>query len=166
MCCQAPLTENFIYNLISLFYLFFSESYCIIFKRHGELAEWSKAHDWKSCLRGTVTRVQIPNSPPKNTAENDTFSAVFFYPSRRLGISSPHEVWWISSALWAVYHHASACIFLRLDDILARKRDILVFGRMICNSLRNWWYARLTPWFWLDLMLWKLHNFFVFSRKI
>ena len=65
MCCQAPLTENFIYNLISLFYLFFSESYCIIFKRHGELAEWSKAHDWKSCLRGTVTRVQIPNSPPR-----------------------------------------------------------------------------------------------------
>ena len=28
-------------------------------------------------------------SPPKNTAEKDTFSAVFFYPSRRLGISSP-----------------------------------------------------------------------------
>ena len=35
-------------------------------KCRGELAEWSKAHDWKSCLRGTVTRVQIPNSPPKS----------------------------------------------------------------------------------------------------
>ena len=54
------------------------------------------------------------------------FSAVFFYPSRRLGISSPHEVWWISSALWAVYHHASACIFLRLDDM---QNSVL----MICN---------------------------------
>ena len=59
---------------------------------------------------------QAPSSAPKNTAEKDTFSAVFFYPSRRLGISSPHEAWWISSALWAVYHHASACIFLRLDE--------------------------------------------------
>ena len=47
----------------------------------------------------SVPWVQIPFSPPKNTAEKDTFSAVFFYPSRRLGISSPHEVWWISSAL-------------------------------------------------------------------
>ena len=41
----------------------------------------------------------------------------FFYPSRRLGISSPHKVQRISSALWAVYHHASACISLRLDDM-------------------------------------------------
>ena len=40
---------------------------------------------------------------PKNTAEKDTFSAVFFYPSRRLGISSPHEVWWISSAPLELY---------------------------------------------------------------
>ena len=48
--------------------------------------------------RGFWTRVQFPSVPPKNTAEKDTFSAVFFYPSRRLGISSPHEVWWISSA--------------------------------------------------------------------
>ena len=76
---------------------------------------------------GFWTRVRFSSAPPKNTAEKDTFSAVFFYPSRRLGISSPHEVWWISSALWAVYHHASACIFLRLDDIQN-------FVLMICNS--------------------------------
>ena len=25
---------------------------------------WSKAHDWKSCIRGTVSRVRIPFSPP------------------------------------------------------------------------------------------------------
>ena len=25
---------------------------------------WSKAHDWKSCVRGTVPRVRIPLSPP------------------------------------------------------------------------------------------------------
>ena len=77
----------------------------------------------------SLVRIQLP--PPKNTAEKDTFSAVFFYPSRRLGISS--ALWgWISSRLWRVYHHRR-CIPLRLDDILARKRDILVFGRMICN---------------------------------
>ena len=56
-----------------------------------------------------------------------------FYPLRSNGISSPHEVWWISSALRAVYHHALACIKLRNDEILARKRDILVFGRMISS---------------------------------
>ena len=43
--------------------------------------------------------VQVPSSAPKNTAEWYT-SAVFFYPSRRLGISSPQ----------GVYHHALACI--------------------------------------------------------
>ncbi len=72
-----------------------------------------------------VTWVRFPYGSPKNTAEKDTFSAVFFYPSRRLGISSPHEVWWISSALWAVYHQRR-CIPLRLDDIQN-------FVLMICN---------------------------------
>lgn len=27
---------------------------------------WSKAHDWKSCIRATVSRVRIPFSPPEN----------------------------------------------------------------------------------------------------
>ena len=52
----------------------------------------------------------------------------FFYPSRRLGISSPREVRCISSARRAVSHHASACILLRLDDI--QRLPPL----MICNS--------------------------------
>lgn len=30
----------------------------------GEMAEWSKAHAWKVCRRGTVSRVRIPFSPP------------------------------------------------------------------------------------------------------
>jgi hypothetical protein len=30
----------------------------------GEVAEWSKAHAWKVCRRGTVSRVRIPLSPP------------------------------------------------------------------------------------------------------
>ena len=32
--------------------------------KDGEVAEWLKAHAWKVCLRETVTRVQIPLSPP------------------------------------------------------------------------------------------------------
>lgn len=32
--------------------------------RHGQLAEWSKAHAWKVCRRGTVSRVRIPHCPP------------------------------------------------------------------------------------------------------
>ena len=35
---------------------------------------WSKAHDWKSCLRGTVTRVRIPFSAPnKKVPEKGAF---------------------------------------------------------------------------------------------
>jgi hypothetical protein len=31
----------------------------------GEMTEWSKVHDWKSCVRATVPRVRIPLSPPR-----------------------------------------------------------------------------------------------------
>ncbi len=59
----------------------------------------------------------------------------FFYPSRRLGISSPHKVRRISSALWAVYHHASACISLRLDDMQGlRLDDMPLFEWMIYKA--------------------------------
>ncbi|MDF2929787.1 MAG: hypothetical protein K0Q75_2025 [Anaerospora sp.] len=32
--------------------------------KHGEVSERLKEHDWKSCVRETVPRVQIPLSPP------------------------------------------------------------------------------------------------------
>lgn len=38
---------------------------------------WSKAHDWKSCLRESVTRVRIPNSPPEKRSEAVRFQAFF-----------------------------------------------------------------------------------------
>ena len=62
------------------------------------------------------------------------FDTTFFIQTA--GLAYHHALTCISSALWAVYHHRR-CIPLRLDDILARKRDILVFGRMIytfCES--------------------------------
>ena len=42
---------------------------------HGEVAEWLKAHAWKACIRETVSRVQIPLSPPIPIA--DIFSKSF-----------------------------------------------------------------------------------------
>ncbi len=30
----------------------------------GEMTEWSKVHDWKSCVPARVPRVRIPLSPP------------------------------------------------------------------------------------------------------
>src|SRR5690606_13194027 len=35
-----------------------------IFRRSGGVAEWLKAHAWKVCIRGTVSRVRIPLPPP------------------------------------------------------------------------------------------------------
>ena len=68
----------------------------------------------KGVGRETGAVVRIHSSPPKKS-ENNVLG--FFYPSRRLGISLTHGVRRISSALWAVSHHALACILLRLDDI-------------------------------------------------
>ena len=33
-------------------------------QRHGEVAEWSKAHAWKVCIGETLSWVRIPLSPP------------------------------------------------------------------------------------------------------
>ena len=38
--------------------------YLSIFKHSGELSERLKEHAWKACVRETVPRVRIPNSPP------------------------------------------------------------------------------------------------------
>ncbi len=74
--------------------------------------------------------VQVPSSAPKNTAEKDTlFCTIFLSKSQTWYIIAARR---ISSRLRRVYHHRR-CIPLRLDDILVQKRDILVFGRMICN---------------------------------
>ena len=54
----------------------------------------------------------------------------FFYPSHRLGISSPHEVWCISSHLWRVYHQPLGCIFYcpaRVDNFLLLGIFIILF---------------------------------------
>ncbi len=43
-------------------YLLFCETFCV--GRYGEVAEWSKAHAWKVCIRfEAVSWVRIPLSP-------------------------------------------------------------------------------------------------------
>jgi hypothetical protein len=34
----------------------------------GEMTEWPKVHDWKSCVPARVPRVRIPLSPPGKTS--------------------------------------------------------------------------------------------------
>src|SRR4051812_25843686 len=38
--------------------------FCCPFK-NGDLSEWLKEHAWKVCIRETVSRVRIPQSPQK-----------------------------------------------------------------------------------------------------
>ena len=88
------------------------------------VAESADAHVWGACVFDV--RVQVPSPAPKKSYHFDT---TFFIQTAGL-----------------VYHHALACIKLRNDEILARKRDILVFGRMISSHsvsddihfLRKW----------------------------
>ena len=68
-----------------------------------------------TCKRSLV---QIQLSSPKKKQLLFTKSCFFFYPSRRLGISSPHEVRCISSTpagLYLITPWRVSC--LRLDDI-------------------------------------------------
>jgi hypothetical protein len=55
---------------------------------------------------------KIHLSPPEKTSSEQ--GEVFSYPSRRLGISSDFSLYLITEG---AYHHALACISLRLDDI-------------------------------------------------
>ena len=61
-------------------------------RRHGEVAEWSKAHAWKVCRRETVSRVRIPVSPPQTIRDPETRPQCgpFFILVQR-GLTSPSD---------------------------------------------------------------------------
>ena len=64
------------------------------------------------------TRVRIPPTAPKKNELLSTKSSFFFYPSRRLGISSPHKVRCISSAPLGLYLTTRQRVFfLRPDEM-------------------------------------------------
>ena len=50
-----------------------------LLKSHGERSEWSKEHAWIACIRATVSRVQIPFSPPEKTAYPIGLSGFFMF---------------------------------------------------------------------------------------
>ena len=77
---------------------------------------------------GTLTPAFVGPNPAIPAKKSENLGLGFFYPSRRLGISSAARRYIIKGGNAAlVYHHAIACIFLRLDDIQC-------FALMICNS--------------------------------
>ena len=95
-----------------------SKDLCVTIHPHAGVMELADVLDSKSSGSDTV-RVRPP--PPAPT-KNEAFASFFFYPSRRLGISSRVSVYIIAVG---VYHHRR-CILLRLDDIQN-------FVLMICN---------------------------------
>ena len=82
------------------------------------------------------------SSPVTPTKKVVSFWYDFFYPLRSNGISSPHEVRRISSALWAAYHHSLECIFLWFDEIQHYVLMIYSSESEIC-SFSDGWHARL-----------------------
>lgn len=48
-----------------------------LLKARGEMSEWSKEHAWKACIRATVSRVQIPFSPPEKIPKDHCPSGFF-----------------------------------------------------------------------------------------
>jgi hypothetical protein len=64
----------------------------VVVRRHrlsGEMTEWPKVHDWKSCVRATVPRVRIPLSPPSPLAPRKGCRARAHRPRGWLGAPGP-----------------------------------------------------------------------------
>jgi hypothetical protein len=93
--------------------------------RIAELCKGSTAdYAYRACGILPCEEIKVSLSLQRNAhqganPERQTLFFFLFYPSRRLGISLAYEVRRISSRARCalVSHHASACIFLRLDDI-------------------------------------------------
>ena len=78
----------------------------------------------RRCPLKAKSGVQFPLELPKNTAEKDIFSAVFFYPLRKQ--------WYIITRKRASHHRR--CISSAAGCIPFRNDDIQNFVLMICNS--------------------------------
>ena len=97
--------------------------------------------------------------------------AVFFYPLRSNGISSPHEVWWISSK--RAFYFALFCISSRFS--------VYWNSVMMIYNAPHWWYTRpkarytrfrtddIQPlhawWYTLSAKVINISGLFIFSRK-
>ena len=83
--------------------------------RHGEVAEWLKAHAWKACIRETVSWVRIPPSPPGSYT--DLFSAPRSLRKKRLLLALSYTDLWTPIArrepelfsLWPLFSDGDFC---------------------------------------------------------
>ena len=81
-------------------------------KRSGEVAEWSKAHAWKVCRRGTVSRVRIPFSPPFSSRPD-----VALWPGIRASAAVGPPFWRVSAAGF-LRQRPRCCTMLRFPGAL------------------------------------------------
>ena len=97
----------------------------------------------------SLVRIQLP--PPKKSYHFDTtffilYGVMAYHHRTKCGGYHQKERF---ISLFFVSHHALTCIKLRNDEILARKRDILVFGRKIfshfvSDDIQS--YGLICPW--------------------
>ncbi len=88
------MPKTVFYDNISVVHASDTQNLPIDFVKHNkfyrELAEWSKAHDWKSCERETVPRVQIPHSLPLGNCTNTRLEGfVLFLTYECFGVCLP-----------------------------------------------------------------------------
>ena len=82
------------------------------------------------------TWVRIPPSAPKKSELLSTKSSFFFYPSRRLGISSPRVVRCISSAPLGLYIITRQRAFpLRLDEM--QHCVLMIYRRQAADDIQG-----------------------------
>ena len=91
---------------------------------------------YRSGFRFQRAGVQIPPGGPEN---RQVSTCRFFYPLRKQWyiINDSGAIVVSHQSVRTVYHHAK-----RVSNNF-RNDDIQNFVLMICNSFRNWWYARL-----------------------
>src|SRR3546814_312282 len=93
-----------------------------ILRPAGGVAEWLKAHAWKVCIRGTVSRVRIPLPPPMRPGE--TLSVA------DSGAKKPAELRHFGRKLMTA-RLGQAAVFLSLGAVLSEPHD---FGHLVRNS--------------------------------
>ena len=111
------------------------------------MAEWSKAHDWKSCVRHKRTKGSNPFfSAKKYCRKGYVFCSIFLSKSQTWYIITARSVVDIISPLGCISSRIS--VYLSATWWYAKLR----FDDM--QFLWNWWYARLR----LDLFMTMRYN--------
>ena len=104
--------------------------------QNGEVAEWSKAHAWKVCRRGTVSRVRIPIDPPLAHSKPDmrSLTGPLFFLFQR-GLARPSDFWRL--AVWPKsVSERPASLSIRPSSKSRRSQKVTPFPMLAENGLR------------------------------